>query len=562
MSYLALYRKYRSQNFDEVVGQEAIIKTLQSALTLNKISHAYLFSGPRGTGKTSVARLFAKALNCEEGLGKQCNKCSSCLDITASNFPDVVEIDAASNSGVDEVRNLIEKVKYAPIRGKYKVYIIDEIHMMTNNAFNALLKTLEEPPAHIVFILCTTEPHKLLPTILSRCQRFEFNKINEESLRKLLVNVLDKEKITYSSGALDLIIELANGGARDALSILDQVIAYSGVHFELKDIEDVFGLASMQDKIALLENIKNKNSAKVIKSFNDFTSKNIDVYRFVSELLTLLKDALILKMTGNKSLVSTSSIMSLEIAAKLFSNTELFKMIDLLIDCQKEFKTTSNPNFLVEIYLLKLINETTSSSTPVEKEEISEEIKIKEDSQKPVLAKFKVKEETKPEKEIIADLKPIIKEEKRERKTRSLPMFPITTVGESYNIDQKSLISLIVISKKEEKKELAAKWNQLNEFEVDDKLCAYALLLEDGVPYILSETILVLMYNIAKPASFINIKANQEILSDIIYKLTGRKLFICAINRKESTELVMQYRNLIEVKKLPRKEDIGLIEFK
>lgn len=183
MSYKALYNKYRSQTFDELVGQQTIVTTLKNALATNKIAHAYLFCGPRGTGKTSVARLFAKALNCSEGVGHQCNKCENCIQISEGQHPDVIEIDAASNSGVDEVRSLIEKVKYAPIKGRYKIYIIDEVHMMTPSAFNALLKTLEEPPEYVVFILCTTEPYKLLPTIISRCQRFEFRKISDDELK-------------------------------------------------------------------------------------------------------------------------------------------------------------------------------------------------------------------------------------------------------------------------------------------------------------------------------------------------------------------------------------------
>ena len=230
MAYKALYRIYRPQNFDEVVGQKHILQTIRNAIKENKIAHAYLFSGPRGTGKTSMAKLLAKALNCEDEdvLSKPCNECENCQAINEGTHPDVIELDAASNNGVDEVRDIIDKVKYAPIMGKYKVYIIDEVHMMTPGAFNALLKTLEEPPAHVIFILATTDVHKVIPTIVSRCQRFDFNRVSKNDMKKRIEEILNNEQIEYSNDVIDLISELAEGGMRDALSILDQTIAYAG----------------------------------------------------------------------------------------------------------------------------------------------------------------------------------------------------------------------------------------------------------------------------------------------------------------------------------------------
>ena len=299
MAYKALYRTYRPSTFEEVAGQKHIVKTLKNALATNKIAHAYLFCGPRGTGKTSMAKLLAKALNCEEGLGHQCNHCSNCLAVSDGSHPDVIEIDAASNNGVDEVRDLIEKVKYSPIKGRYKVYIIDEVHMMTSGAFNALLKTLEEPPAHVVFILATTEAHKVLPTIVSRCQRYDFSKVDDEDIIKRLKEIFAKENITYEEDALKSITTLADGGVRDALSIADQVIAYSGSNISEKDVEDLFGLASIEEKVDFLNNINEQNTKYVLEKMNKFIEAGVDIKRLTTDMLDILKDVIFYKITND-----------------------------------------------------------------------------------------------------------------------------------------------------------------------------------------------------------------------------------------------------------------------
>lgn len=562
MSYLALYRKYRSKNFDELVGQEAIKQTLENSLKIQKISHAYLFSGPRGTGKTSVARLFAKALNCEKGNGEICNECPNCCAINEGSHPDVIEIDAASNSGVDEVRELIEKVKYAPIQGKYKVYIIDEVHMMTNSAFNALLKTLEEPPSYVVFILCTTEPYKLLPTILSRCQRYEFKKITDVELRKLITHVLKEEGVSATNDAINLIVELANGGARDSLSLLDQVISYAGSNIEEEDVIKMFGLVSSQDKIRLLENIKEGNTLKVLKTYDEFIIRNIDLSRLVNELLTLLKDSLVYLKTRDKSLITSSKEEDAKEIMLKFDESELLSYIDLLLKCQNEFKTTSDPNFLFEIYLLKLLKVETSQEVTVQK--------VETPIKKPVIATPIPQEQTTVSTNNPAKIQDFIKpntvpEEKvnEAKPAANLKLKPsnaefavLETEGDIRQITMDELIKLTIISNRDERKMLSERRNALEQLINDPNEGPYASLLLDSRPYIVTNSNLILICDYKNTAKKINIISNQEGLNKLVKKVLGRKVCLYALNRDESTELIKKYRNLQELNHLPKKTEI------
>lgn len=562
MSYLALYRKYRSKNFDELVGQEAIKQTLENSLKIQKISHAYLFSGPRGTGKTSVARLFAKALNCEKGNGEICNECSNCRAINEGSHPDVIEIDAASNSGVDEVRELIEKVKYAPIQGKYKVYIIDEVHMMTNSAFNALLKTLEEPPSYVVFILCTTEPYKLLPTILSRCQRYEFKKITDAELKKLITHVLKEEGVSATNDAINLIVELANGGARDSLSLLDQVISYAGSNIEEEDVIKMFGLVSSQDKIRLLENIKDGNTLKVLKTYDEFIIRNIDLSRLVNELLTLLKDSLVYLKTRDKSLITSSKEEDAKEIMLKFDESELLSYIDLLLKCQNEFKTTSDPNFLFEIYLLKLLKVGTSQEvtvpkveTPIKKPVVTTPLP---QEQTPVSANNTAKTQdfaktnTVPE-EKVNEAKPAAS---LKLKPSNTEFAVLETEGDIRQITMDELIKLTIISNRDERKMLSERWNALEQLINDPNEGPYASLLLDSRPYIVTNSNLILICDYKNTAKKINIISNQEGLNKLVKKVLGRKVCLYALNRDESTELIKKYRNLQELNHLPKKTEI------
>lgn len=602
MSYKALYRKYRSTTFDEIVGQRPIIKTLQNALNANKISHAYLFSGPRGTGKTSVARLFAKALNCEEGIGHICNKCDSCTSINSGSHPDIIEIDAASNSGVDEVRDLIDKVKYAPIKGRYKVYIIDEVHMMTNNAFNALLKTLEEPPSYVVFILCTTEPYKLLPTIVSRCQRYDFKKIEDNDLSYLIQEVLSKEHIEADDEAINILVELANGGARDALSILDQVIAYSSTYIKASDIEQIFGLCSLVEKINFLKFIRQGDTLLVLNKLKSFINKNVDILRLTSELLDLLKDVLIYRKTNTFDLVNTPNKNMVKELSVIFTDNQLNSMIFLLMDCQKEFKITSNPNFTFEVYILKLLNLFKSNEfsdekvveTLPKKEEptpivdkkpienvvvnkpIVQEIKKEETPvSKPVEVKIEPPTPTKENKVTKKDIdifNPLDEVEEPKKEISKTPNFyhdpakpkdnsKLSRNGLSYYIDDDNLIKILVTANKDERTNLANIFkDKLEEYIDDQTFNEAAQLLIDTSIFALTKNEILVVSNFDNDAKKINVKDNQNLFSTLLRNISKKKLFVYALSRSRYIDIRRLYLSLSQVNKLPKIDDIKKID--
>ncbi len=285
MAYQVLYRTYRPAKFSEVVGQDYIVKTLTNAIRNNKIAHAYLFAGPRGTGKTSIAKLFAKAINCQDFKEEACDSCANCKAYLEGNHPDIIELDAASNNGVDDIRQIIEQVPYAPMLGKYKVYIIDEVHMLTTQAFNALLKTLEEPPAHVIFILATTDPQKVIPTVLSRCQRYNFSKINPYEIRKRTMEILQKEGIPYEEKAVEEIARMAEGGMRDALSLLEQCLSYNPDALNLEDVEHIFGLTSTPEEVDLYLRVHDQKVSDVIEKLRAMYIKGSDTKRLAVDLL-------------------------------------------------------------------------------------------------------------------------------------------------------------------------------------------------------------------------------------------------------------------------------------
>ena len=353
--YQALYRKYRPKNFNEMIGQDVIVKTLQNAISRNKISHAYLFTGPRGTGKTSTAKIFAKTINCEQPEnGIPCEKCVCCTQINNQQNVDIIEIDAASNNGVDEIRELKNKVNLVPSISKYKVYIIDEVHMLSTSAFNALLKTLEEPPSHVIFILATTDPHKVLPTILSRCQRYDFKKVSESKIYDRLKYVCEQEKITIDDSALKEISRLANGGLRDALSILDQVAAYSNDTITEKNVHDVNGTITQNDLKRMILSLTNDDLLNIFNIIDDYDNSGKNFVKLIEEIILFYKNVLLIKKIPNYFDNNYSELYTE--FENLYTEEQLIDILNELNSNINVIKNDSNSRLIFELAIIKIIN--------------------------------------------------------------------------------------------------------------------------------------------------------------------------------------------------------------
>lgn len=422
--YQSLYRKYRPSSFEEVMGQKVIVQTLKNSIKDNRISHAYLFTGPRGTGKTSIAKILAKTINCSNLKDLlPCNECSSCIQINNKQSIDIIEIDAASNNGVDEIREINNKVNLVPSVGKYKVYIIDEVHMLTTGAFNALLKTLEEPPSHIIFILATTEPHKIPATILSRCQRFDFKKLNKIEIVERIKQITSLENILINEEAVNEIANLSDGGMRDALSMLDQAIAYAEGEITIEDIHEINGTITKFEIASLVEKIVNNNINEIFKSIDTFDLKGKDFVKLTEEMISFFRDLLLNMVVPNYFENSNYDLEIYDNICKNLDKNKLLTYIEEFNNTIPSMKNSSNPKIIFELLIIKITdikqNNKVENSIIKDGQTVVIKSNIKEESNLQVEIKEKTKLEV-PSSIVNAEKEKLIEELKKIRVNNAL----------------------------------------------------------------------------------------------------------------------------------------------
>ncbi len=503
MAYKALYRTYRPNSFEEVVGQKYIVTTLKNAVEQKKIAHAYLFCGPRGTGKTTVAKLLAKAVNCPME-NAPCNECESCKMIQEGTHPDIVEIDAASNNGVDEIRNLIERVKYAPLHSKYKVYIIDEVHMLTAGAFNALLKTLEEPPPHIIFILATTEAQKVIPTIISRCQRFDFGRVSIPDIIHRLKEVMEAEDIKYEKDVIPLISDLAEGGVRDALSILDQVIAYAQNDLKVTHVNEIYGITTPTEKFQLIDNVIQKRTQELLELTGRIIDNGMDIKRLTNDLIEILKECVVFEYTNHdSSLLSRIETDKAEMILEQKSAKQLLTLIDVLIDTAEKYRFASDINSYFEVALLKMM---TISETV---EAVAQSVTINSSN----------KEE-------------ITKEERNKSTKRT----------KKETVDYEMLLQLLTSAEKKKRLMIEQQWNSIIDFENDVRFARYVSKLKKCSVKAKGDGFILVATKLGVEAQLINKENNDDAMKELLKLIFNETIDVTAITDEVFSELVILFK--------------------
>lgn len=538
MSYKSLYRKYRPMRFEDVCGQQFIVKTLSNAIKNNKIGHAYLFCGTRGTGKTTIAKIFAKLVNCLNPLDNvPCGECEICLNENTDEIPDIIEIDAASNNGVDEIRELKNKIKLMPVMCKYKVYIIDEVHMLSTGAFNALLKTLEEPPEHVIFILATTEPQKLPITIISRCQRFDFKKINVLDISKRLKYISQKEGIDIDDEAIEEIAKLSEGAMRDAIGLLDQISSFADSKITVEDIYTIRGSVSNRVLIELIEKYIDNDASSILSIVDDIYLSGKDFYRLSEDILVFYRNMLISKVAPSyfedKALQLKDDIMRLSSKIEV---KRIERMIKKLEELLRNIKSSDYPRILFETTILSDLDldESFENEKPTTEKDKTFVMGINEVDSKSKNNEIKLDK----------NINEIIKEEFKEKDIKK-----VTTKNKSNNsfaitdaLKEAMINNTIAEASASLKKEATVKFEKLDKYLIDKDFKAAATILKDSIVTAVSNDHMLLTY---KYESMVEDNDNEYAsISNLIKQMFGSEYKVVAITDKRWKELRPYFLNL------------------
>ena len=530
MNYQALYRVWRPQQFIDVVGQEHVTKTLQNALLQQKISHAYLFSGPRGTGKTSAAKILAKAVNCERApISEPCNECDACRGITDGTIPDVIEIDAASNNGVEEIRDIRDKVKFAPSSVPYKVYIIDEVHMLSIGAFNALLKTLEEPPKHVIFILATTEPHKIPLTIISRCQRFDFRRITSQAIVNRMRLIMDESAISCEEKALQMIARAADGGMRDALSLLDQAISYSNEVVTVEDALTVTGAVSQNFLNTLSRAILDGDTVRGLQSLDELLLAGKDSNRFIEDFIFFYRDMLLYKTAPNleESLERVLLDDDFKDLAETHTHEQIYELINLLNRTQQDMRWTNHPRIFLEVAIVKLcqleapnISGQSNVNIPEIQSLLSKITSLEEE-----LANIKQKGVT-----VVTEAQPTQKKTRTNRKGFQAPLGKITETLKN--------------ATKQELQSIKSNWGAMLNTLVQNQMRSQAALLNEAEPVAASTDSIIIKfkYEIHCQMALDNVKF-IETITNSLYQLLGKRYNLLGVPEEQWLNIREEFLN-------------------